>query len=169
MKKTFHALTLSALFLMVAISSHAEEKKYEDIRKHKSCKLCGMSREEYSYSRLLLVYNNGTSTGTCGLRCAALDLALKMGRRTDSIMVADFNSRKLIDAEKAYWVIGGSKQGTMSTRGKWAFTGKDQARRFMAKNGGAPGTFHDALKASFEDLYSDLKLFMEESAKLPKD
>ena len=46
MKKTFHALTLSALFLMVAISSHAEEKKYEDIRKHKSCKLCGMSRED---------------------------------------------------------------------------------------------------------------------------
>ena len=84
-------------------------------------------------------------------------------------MVADFNSRKLIDAKKAYWVIGGSKQGTMSTRGKWAFTGKDQARKFMAKNGGAPGTFHDALKASFEDLYSDLKLFMEESAKQPKD
>jgi copper chaperone NosL len=169
MKKTFHALTLSALFLMVAFSSHAAEKNYEDIRKHKSCKLCGMNRETYSYSRVLLVYNNDTSTGTCSLRCAALDLALKMGRRADSIMVADFNSRKLIDAEKAYYVIGGSRQGTMSTRGKWAFTGKDQARRFMAKNGGAPGTFHDALKASFEDLYSDLKLFMEESAKLPKD
>jgi hypothetical protein len=35
----------------------------------------------------------------------------------------------------------------------------------MAKNGGAPGTFQNALKASFEDLYSDLKLFWEGSAK----
>jgi copper chaperone NosL len=122
-----------------------------------------MSRETYSYSRVLVVYNNGTSTGTCGLRCAALDLALNMGRRTDSIMVADFNSRNLIDAKKAFWVIGGSKQGTMSSRGKWAFTGKDEARSFMAKNGGAPGTFQNALKASFEDLYSDLKLFWEGS------
>jgi copper chaperone NosL len=165
MKKTFQALTLTALFLMVAIGSHAEEKDYEDIRKHKSCKICGMSREMFSYSRVLVVYNNGASTGTCGLRCASLDLALNMGRRTDSIMVADFNSRNLIDAEKAHWVIGGSQQGTMSTRGKWAFTRKDEAEGFIAKNGGALGTFHDALKASFEDVYGDLKLFWEGSAK----
>jgi hypothetical protein len=37
-----------------------------------------------------LVYNNGTSTATQHT-LRALDLAVNMGRRTDSIMVADYN------------------------------------------------------------------------------
>ena len=169
MKKTFHALTLSALFLMVAIGSHAAEKNYEDIRKYKSCKLCGMSREDISIRGFYWFTTTALLPAPAACAARRWTWRLTWGAKQTPMMVAYFNSRKLIDAEKAYWVIGGSKQGTMSTRGKWAFTGKDEARKFMAKNGGAPGTFHNALKASFEDLYSDLKLFMEESAKLPKD
>jgi len=35
-------------------------------------------------------------------------------------MVGDFGTKKLIDAEKALWVLGGSKPGVMTKRGKWA-------------------------------------------------
>jgi copper chaperone NosL len=165
MKKTTYVLVLFTFCLLSAIGSYSQEKEFEDIHKHKNCKICGMSRETFSYSRVLIEYSNGTFSGTCCLRCAALDLALNMGRRANSVKAADFNSRNLIDAKKAHWVVGGSKEGTMSTRGKWAFTRKDGAEGFIAKNGGTRGTFHDALKASFEDLYSDLKLFWEEAAK----
>lgn len=36
-------------------------------------------------------------------------------------MVGDYNTKRLIDAEKAVWVIGGGKQGVMTKRAKWAF------------------------------------------------
>jgi copper chaperone NosL len=159
MRKVFLAFALVIFCGVSAANAYAGES--EDIRLHKNCKVCGMSREMFSYSRVLVEYSNGTISGTCSIRCAAVDLAQNMGRAPESIQAGDFNSRKLIDANKAYWVVGGKKEGTMATRGKWAFGKKDEAESFIAKNGGVPGTFHDALKASFEDLYSDLKLFWD--------
>jgi hypothetical protein len=64
-------------------------------------------------------------------------------------------------------VIGGSKQ-VLCQPGANGPSPERSSQEVHGKNG-VLGTFHDALKASFEDLYSDLKLFMEESAKLPKD
>lgn len=45
----------------------------------------------------------------------------------------------LIDAEKAFWVIGGSKPGVMTKRAKWAFEKKEAADKFMLDNGGPRG------------------------------
>ncbi|MBA4372049.1 MAG: NosL family protein [Thermodesulfovibrio sp.] len=159
MKRVLFLLVLLAVCVGPAAKAYAAGN--EDIRLHPNCKTCGMSREMFSYSRVLIEYSNGTFSGTCSIRCAAVDLALNMGRGPESIQAGDFNSRQLVDADKAYWVIGGKKEGTMSTRGKWAFRKKEEAAGFIAKNGGTSGTFHDALKASFEDLYSDLKLFWD--------
>ena len=36
-----------------------------------------------------------------------------------------------IEAETAYWVIGGSKMGVMTARAKWAFESKESADAFM--------------------------------------
>lgn len=157
--KTMYLAVLAAT--VVAFAAPALGQPKDDIQLYRSCKTCGMSREMFSYSRVLVAYSNGTVSGTCSMRCAAVDLALNMGRVPESIQAGDFNSRQLIVADKAYWVIGGKKEGTMATRGKWAFGKKEEADSFIAKNGGMIGTFHDALKASFEDLYSDLKLFWD--------
>jgi nitrous oxide reductase accessory protein NosL len=35
--------------------------------------------------------------------------------------VSDYNTNRLIDAKKAYWVVGGNKSGIMTKRAKWAF------------------------------------------------
>lgn len=61
------------------------------------------------------------------------------------VEVADLNSKKLVDAEKATWVIGGSRKGVMTRTPKWAFAQKDDAVAFVNKNGGKLATYKEAL------------------------
>ena len=159
------ALIISCTFFAASVFAAGQS----DIQLHKNCKTCGMSREMFAYSRVLIEYGNGNVSGTCSIRCASVDLALNMGRTVDTIKVGDFNSKQLIDAGKAVWVIGGTKQGTMSSRGKWAFAKKEDADKFIAGNGGKTGSFQDALKASFDDLYTDLKTFWDDLKKKKQD
>jgi nitrous oxide reductase accessory protein NosL len=76
-------------------------------------------------------------------------------------MVGDYNIKKLIDAEKAFWIIGGSKMGVMTKRAKWAFENKEDAEKFLKENGGKISTFDEAMKAAYEDMYADTKMIRE--------
>jgi copper chaperone NosL len=133
----------------------------EDTQKHKSCGYCGMNREQYAHSRMLIVYDDGTEAGTCSIHCAATDLGINLDKTPKNIQVGDYNTKKLIDAEKAVWVIGGEKPGVMSKRAKWAFEKEADARVFMKTNGGTLATFDDAIKAAYEDMYADTKMIRE--------
>jgi nitrous oxide reductase accessory protein NosL len=62
-----------------------------------------------------------------------------------SVRVADYDTKELIDAVKAVWVIGGSEWGVMTQTPKWAFSGKDGAEAFVRKSGGAVATWEKAL------------------------
>jgi copper chaperone NosL len=162
MKKTYIILAgLLICFLFTTATAEIDE----DIRIHKSCKICGMSRETFAQSRMLIEYDPEHIAGTCSIRCAALDMSLNMGRVPKSIQVGNVTDGHLIHADKAFWVIGGRKEGVMSTRGKWAFRDKAAAEKFMATNKGKSGTFQDALRAAFTDLYTDLKLFWDSMKK----
>jgi nitrous oxide reductase accessory protein NosL len=72
-------------------------------------------------------------------------------------MVGDYSSKKLIDAEKAFWVLGGNKTGVMSIRGKWAFEEKGECNKFIKENGGRLANFDEVMKASFQDMYKILR------------
>lgn len=133
----------------------------EDTKAHPSCKYCGMDREKFSHSRMLIEYEDGSSTGTCSLHCTAIELSVNLDKSVKSIMVGDYNTKKLIDAEKAFWVIGGSKTGVMTKRAKWAFEKKEDAEAFVKENGGKIATLEEALKASYEDMYEDIKMIRE--------
>lgn len=133
----------------------------DDISKHKSCPHCGMNREQFSHSRMLIVYDDGSEAGVCSLHCASVDLALKLDKTPASIHVGDVNTKKLIDAEKAYWVIGGDRPGVMTKRAKWAFEKKADAEAFILKEGGTMANFDQAIKASYEDIYADTKMIRE--------
>jgi nitrous oxide reductase accessory protein NosL len=85
-------------------------------------------------------------------------MTLKIDKTPKSIMVGDYNSKKLIDAEKSFWVIGGSKMGVMTTRAKWAFEKKEDADQFVKEFGGELAAFDDAVQAAFEDMHKDLKM-----------
>ena len=97
----------------------------------------------------------------CSLHCAAIDLAINIDKTPKIIYVGDFNTKKLIDAEQAFWVIGGNKPGVMTKRAKWAFEKKTDADAFIAKEGGTIANFDQAIKASYEDIYADTKMIRE--------
>lgn len=123
----------------VAESAHA------DVNTHQACPHCGMDREKFAHSRMLITYSDGSSAGLCSLHCAATELKAGKGKTVKVVEVADLNSKKLVDAEKAIWVIGGSRKGVMTRTPKWAFAKKDDATAFIGKNGGKLATYKEAL------------------------
>jgi nitrous oxide reductase accessory protein NosL len=122
-----------------AVATHA------DVKKHQSCPHCGMDRDKFAHSRMLVTYADGTAVGVCSICCVATELKASKGKAVKSVEVGDYTTRKLIDTEKATWVIGGSKKGVMTQNPKWAFTKKGDAEAFIKKNGGTLGTYKEAL------------------------
>lgn len=132
-----------------------------DITANKSCKYCGMDREKFAHSRMLIEFDDGTTVATCSLHCAAVDLANNIDKTPKSIKVSDYGSKQLIDAEKAVWVLGGSKHGVMTKNAKWSFASKDKAEAFIKENGGKIATFDEVIKAAYEDMYTDTKMIRD--------
>src|SRR5512139_2929473 len=115
--RAMHAVLLaaSALFLLGAAVLP------DDIRKHPECVYCGMDRDRYSYSRMLVEYDDGKAVPTCSIHCTGIDLALNPHKGVKASLVGDYDTRAMLDAERAFWVVGGDRKGVMSIRGKWAF------------------------------------------------
>jgi nitrous oxide reductase accessory protein NosL len=123
----------------------------DDIDAHRSCAFCGMDRKAYGFSRMLIQYEDGTEAGVCSLHCAVIELDANKGRTVKALLVADREDRKLIPAERAFWVIGGSKRGVMTQRPKWAFRTRAAADNFVKTYGGAITTWSEAVTAARED------------------
>lgn len=162
MKKAF----LFALFLLVPLSLilspvPAAEPPAGDILKTPSCPLCGMDRNKFNFSRIFIVYDDGSTFGGCSLHCAAIDMAVNIDKGPVEIWVGDYNTKDLIDAEKAFWVIGGKKMGVMTKRAKWAFGTKPAAEKFIAQYGGKLINFEGAAEAAYEDMYRDTRMIRE--------
>jgi copper chaperone NosL len=113
-----------------------------------ACVHCGMDRTKFGHSRMIVTYTDGSSAGTCSLNCVVTDLSKNKSKTVKSYQVADYNTRKLIDAKTAAWVIGGNKRGVMTPVAKWAFADKKDAEAFIKADGGKPATFDEALKAA---------------------
>lgn len=94
-------------------------------------------------------------------------MALHIDKPVTKITVGDYNTKQQIDADKAYWVIGGSRMGVMTARAKWAFETKDGADKFIGENGGRAATYDEAVKAAFEDMYEDT-LMIQKKRKMMK-
>ncbi len=124
-----------------------------------------MDRQMFSHSRMHIAYDNGSFTGICSLHCAALDLGLTMDKTPTAILVADYGTKKLIDAEKAIWVVGGSVQGVMTRNAKWAFENKADAEKFIKQNGGALADFDGAIKLAYDEMYHDTKIIRDNRKK----
>jgi len=127
----------------------------EDIKNHPKCKYSGMDREQFAYSRMLVAYEDGTEVGTGSLRCTSLDLAINFTKTVKSVKVGDYTTKTLIDAEKAYWVIGGDVKGVMTMNPKWAFARKEGAQAFMKEHGGELATYETALRTTYNGMAED--------------
>jgi nitrous oxide reductase accessory protein NosL len=157
MHRTVTAVWVVIALLCLAMPAAAQD----DVQKQPACKYCGMDRGKFAQSRMLIEYSDGTVMGTCSIHCAAVDLALNIDKTPKAVMVGDYNTKALIDAETAVWVLGGSKMGVMTRNAKWAFAQKGDAEKFIAQNGGKLATFDDAVKASYEDMYADTKMIRD--------
>src|SRR4030067_561888 len=141
---------LLGLFVLSALFATASAEG--DVSVHPSCAICGMDREAYGHSRMLIVFQDGASFGTCSLRCAALILQAEEERKPRSVKVADYNTRELIDAEEAAWVIGGTKPGVMTGRAKWAFRNGKDAGAFGGEVGGGRAPHREALAEAAKEV-----------------
>jgi len=157
MKRYFVLGVMAVCFLLSTGAALAQE----DIKKHPSCKYCGMDREKFAHSRVFVEFENGTTEGTCSIHCAAIDFALNIDKIPKMVQVGDFETKMLVDAEKGFWVIGGNKPGVMTKRAKWAFAKKENVDKFVSENGGNLASFEEAMKAAFEDMYADTKMIQE--------
>lgn len=149
-RKYFVPLLIALCFVLGGCASTLHAK--DDVSLHKSCMQCGMDRSKFDFSRMWIEYEDGTSAAVCSLRCAADDLAENIDKTPKSIKVADLTSRHLIDADKAFWVVGGNKRGVMSRQGKWAFEKKTDADTFLKTNLGRVVSFLEALDMAYDEM-----------------
>jgi hypothetical protein len=131
-----------------------------------SCPHCGMEKAKFGHSWMEIDYDDGSKNGFCSLHCAAIDMALHIDKVPVKITVGDYETRERIDAERAFWVIGGDKMGVMTTRAKWAFRSKAKADAFIAARGGEPATYERAVKAAFEDMYEDIRMIQKKRKRM---
>jgi len=147
--------------LCLMVPSLAPAAPAADIAQAPSCRQCGMDREKFSHSRMLIEYEDGSAVATCSLHCSAVELANTIDRIPVMLKVADYDSKELKDSEKAVWVLGGSKKGVMTAQAKWAFGERSAAERFIKANGGTIVSFDEAIKAAYDDMYQDTKMIRE--------
>lgn len=150
---------VAALFIIAGTPVFAQTD--DDIAQHANCKYCGMDRQKFAHSRMLIEYEDGTVTGTCSIHCTAIELAVNIDKTPKSIRVGDYGTKKLIEADSASWVIGGDKPGVMTKQGKWAFENKDEAAKFVQESGGTPATFDEAMESAYRDMFADTKMIRE--------
>jgi nitrous oxide reductase accessory protein NosL len=157
---SFAKWSLAVLVLVLSVPGLARAAA-PDVGQAPSCRQCGMDRDKYAHSRVLVEFDDGTSIGSCSIRCAAVELANAIDKSPKAIRVGDYATKELIDAEKAAWVLGGKAKGVMTARGKWAFASKEAAEAFVKENGGEIVTWDEALKAAYQEMESDTKAIRE--------
>ncbi len=153
-------LTLAAVIVILCFSAYGQADDGD-------CVYCGMSQAKYGHSWVIIKHEDGSEAGVCSVHCAAIDMALHSEMPVSKITVGDYNSKQQIDADKAYWVIGGERMGVMTARAKWAFNSKKAADNFMKEHGGRPATFEEVMRAAFEDMYEDT-LILQKKRRLMK-
>jgi nitrous oxide reductase accessory protein NosL len=151
MRRSAVAITFLGAFLLAAPVLRADDGN-DDIEEYRSCSYCGMDRKAFGYSRMLIKYADGSAVGVCSLHCAIIELAARSSQPVAALLVADRDSRNLIDAGRAVWVTGGKKRGVMTQTPVWAFGSKEAAESFIRDYGGTIATWQDVFTAAKEEV-----------------
>ena len=131
------------------------------------CNVCGMHLTKYYKTNHVAEFKNGHKEQYCSLHCLA-EVHKNYADKIKQIQVVDTNSLKLIDAKKAFYVIGSSKEGTMSSISEYAFFKKEEAEKFKNEFGGTIYNFDESLKLSKERLENDNKVLDEKRIPMAK-
>lgn len=146
-------LTLFALLLSPVFTSFAAPL----IEPPADCGLCGMNRNHFAFSRAIVTYADGTEIGTCSIQCAVRHQQEHASQQLRQLRVADYETKELLDAGTATWVVGGNRPGVMTSTPKWAFARPEAARAFVSEFGGEIVDFTRVLTLARGEVAADAK------------
>jgi hypothetical protein len=150
------SLALS-LVLLPFTNVNAEEQKW--------CPLCSMNLKMFWKTSHWLTFSDGTRIGYCSIHCAS-EVYEKRATDIDRWEVADYDTKKLVDAHKAHLLIGSDLSGTMTAISKLAFTSLDVAGKYRKEHGGTIGSFDDALNRALEDRGEDMAMIKKKTVRM---
>jgi nitrous oxide reductase accessory protein NosL len=139
-----------ALLLLAATLALAAGQP--DIEKDPACAMCEMNRDKFSHSRAIIEWEDGTTTPLCSINCVVAKLDPPPALKVKRIMVADKDSKELLQADKAFWVVGGDERGVMTREPKWAFASNEGAENFIKKHGGEKVNYEEVMKRARQDI-----------------
>jgi len=125
------------------------------------CPECGMALPMF-YKTNHAATVDGKVKQYCSIHCLVDDM--NHGAKMTDIRVVDVTTLKFIPAEKASYVVGSRKKGTMSMVSKYAFGKKEDAENFVKANGGKVTDFKGALEAAKGDFAKDSKMISKKQA-----
>jgi len=118
---------------------------------HRRCDNCLMDRNKWARTR----YDFETSKGkfyTCSIHCVAV-LSLKLKEEPKNVRVAEYmRPETMLEASRAFFVIGSIAPGTMSKISKIAFSSKEEAESFVKRYGGRVVDFNTALSEALKEI-----------------
>lgn len=152
-RKVFNLLAVTlfclAALLKGALSAEKFEIDHPINNPHKytdkvKCDNCGMDRNKWARTRHEFESSKG-SVHTCSIHCVAV-MCLKLKQEPKNVKAAEYlHPEKMLDSDKAFYVIGSTAPGTMTQKSKIAFSSKEEAEKFAAKYGGAAANFEGAM------------------------
>jgi len=125
--------------------SHGEATLLQEGKAKPFCPECGMTLPMFFKTNHAATVN-GKVKQYCSLHCVVEDS--KKGSKLTDIKVVDVTTLKFIPVEKATYVVGSSKKGTMSMVSKYAFANKADAEAFAKANGGEVVDYDAAYKTA---------------------
>ncbi|KAF0143855.1 MAG: hypothetical protein FD156_2333 [Nitrospirae bacterium] len=163
MRNGFISLLFLVFSIILPLNSFAAGAA-DGVENPKACKQCGMDRAVFARSRMLIVYADGATVGVCSLHCAAAEMKQNKNKQIKSLMVADYTTLTLIDAKTATWVVGGKKEGVMTSLAKWAFAREEDAQKFVQENGGKVTPFDQATEAAGAEVGESTEMKHEQQS-----
>jgi len=125
------------------------------------CPECGMTLPVF-YKTNHAATVDGKVKQYCSIHCVVEDT--QKGSKLTDIKVVDVTSLKFIPVEKATYVVGSAKKGTMTMVSKYAFANKADAEVFAKANGGKVMDYSAAYKAAESDFAKDSKMVAKKQA-----
>ena len=149
--------------MMKMFQSVSKEKAtlLQDGKAKAFCPECGMTLPMF-YKTNHAATVNGKVKQYCSIHCLAEDL--QKGTKLTEMKVVDVATLKFIPVEKATYVVGSRKKGTMSAVSKYAFAKKADAEAFAKENGGKVTDFDGALEAAKAEFAKDSKMIAKKQA-----
>jgi len=129
------------------------------------CPECGMTLPMF-YKTNHAATVDGKVKQYCSIHCVVEDT--KKGSKLTDIKVVDVTSLKFIAVDKAFYVVGSAKKGTMTMVSKYAFASKADAQAFAKANGGEVVDYKGAYKAAEGDFDKDSKMVAKKQAMMTK-